>query len=286
MSRGSFHPTFVSWEAFGSQDGLPHFPDRRVLAEGDSWFTISGIPAYNLLFALRFPKPTCIVNCAFPGDRIKHMSQISENRQLQQALSRWGGVRWDLILLSGGGNDLIDRADDIILDADKRDPARIQGQADYCDEDKLKKLIQDIQSGYRRIAALRDAPGSPNRGVPILTHTYDYATPRNAPANFIFGSLGPWLYKALNKNAVPQSDWVGVADYLIDRLAEGILALSKGGNRLQQFYVVNTRGTLIRAELGNTGPSTDWQNEIHPNGMGYKKLAKRMAKKLNALLAR
>lgn len=119
MPRGSFHPTFVSWDEFGSHEGLPGFPDRKILAEGDSWFTLSGIPPYNLLLALRFPRPTRIVNCAMPGDTIKSMSQISGNRCLRQALSRWGGIRWDLILLSGGGNDLIDRADDILIDENK-----------------------------------------------------------------------------------------------------------------------------------------------------------------------
>lgn len=32
-------------------------------------------------------------------------------------------------------------------------------------------------------------------------------------------------------------------------------------------------GTLTRAALGATGVSRDWQNEIHPRGVGYAKLA-------------
>jgi lysophospholipase L1-like esterase len=49
--------------------------------------------------------------------------------------------------------------------------------------------------------------------------------------------------------------------------------------------VVDTRGTLTRAELGHPGDSRDWQNEIHPNGGGYEKLAKKIEPVLEALLA-
>ena len=69
-----------------SHDDFPDFPDWRFLAEGDSWFTISGVPAYNLLFELRFHKHTQIFICAQPGDTIKHMSQISENPLLRRAM--------------------------------------------------------------------------------------------------------------------------------------------------------------------------------------------------------
>lgn len=39
--------------------------------------------------------------------------------------------------------------------------------------------------------------------------------------------------------------------------------------------MVGTRNSLKRAKLGHPGVSNDWQNEIHPNGDGYEKLAKR-----------
>lgn len=284
MARGRFRPTIISWMDV-ERDGFPVFPDNNLLAEGDSWFTVSGFPAYNLLFELRFHKQTRIVNCGLPGDTVKHIAQIEKNRGLREALSSRMGFRWDAILLSGGGNDLIDEADRIILSKSARSQANIQGPEDYCDTKRLDTLIRDVQNSFRRIAALRDAPKGSARGVPILTHTYDYATPRNAPARFFFGALGPWLYPPLVASDVPSEDWVAVADYLINALADGILALQSGPRRIVKFYVVDTRDTLKRAKLDHCGDSNDWQNEIHPNGRGYEKLAKRLEPKLEEFIA-
>ncbi len=279
MARGKHRPSFGDLH---DHDGFPSFPGARLLAEGDSWFTVSGLPAFNLLFALRFHKPTEIVNLAQPGDQIRKMVQIAASSSLRRALSP-GGPRWDGILLSGGGNDLIDEADDILLDkADHRpngtDPA------DFCDQTKLRALIEDVQDAYRKIAAMRDGPRGPGSQVPMLTHTYDYATPRNAPARFFFARLGPWLFTALKASEVPESHRVAVADYLADTLADGLLALSKGPNAIKNFHVVDTRGLLKRAQLGHPGDSNDWQNEIHPNDDGYKKIAKKIEPVLEPLI--
>ncbi len=284
MARGKHRPEVIPWADMHSGTGLPSFPGQRLLAEGDSWFSMSGFPAYNLLFALRFRKITQIVSCAFPGDTIVHISELAKNRNFREALTT-PGCNWRAILLSGGGNDLIDEADDILIPEQRRDASSIGGPADYCDQERLQKLIDEVQGGYRRLAGLRAGYGSHYQKAPMITHTYDYATPRNAPARFFFLSLGPWLYPALKGAQVPQSAWVPVADYLIDRLAEGILSLQKGQNRIKNFYVLDTRGTLKRAKLEETGSSPDWQNEIHPNDDGYKKLAKILETKLAELIA-
>ncbi len=274
MRRGKFRPSIISWTDYLRQDGLPYFPDLIFLAEGDSWFTVSGFPAYNLLFELRFKKSAVIVNCGMPGDTIKHMAQIEKNRSLREALSA-GARCWDGILLSGGGNDLIDEIDDIVLPRNRR-PSTVSDPAQYCNQARLKNLVEEVQRSYRNIAALRDREGSPGKGVPIFAHTYDYVAPRNAPATFIFGALGPWLFPVLRDREIPGSDWMSLSNYLIGILAEGIVELETGDNPISDFYAVDTRNTLKPAELGQSGDSKDWQNEIHPNGGGYEKLAKKM----------
>jgi len=283
-TRGRHRPSIITFRDYINinEDGLPSFPDLNLLAEGDSWFTISGFPAYNLLFELRFRKATQIVSCALPGDTIKHMAQIASNHSLRLALST-PGKRWDVLLLSGGGNDLIDAADEILLPRGRR-PTNPQGPADFCDMPVLRALVQSVQDGYRRIAALRDLPGAAGQGTPILTHTYDYATPRKAPARFLFAKLGPWLQPALSLREVPEGDWARVSDFLTDSLADGILALAAGPAAIPGFQVVDTRRTLLRANPGDGGNSRDWQNEIHPNGGGYEKLARLIEKTLDELL--
>lgn len=283
MARGNFRPTIVPWLDLGCEGMFPVFPDLRFLAEGDSWFTVSGFPAYNLLFEMRFWKQALIVNCGMPGDTIRNMSEISKNRNLREALSA-DDIRWDAILLSGGGNDLIDVADEIILPQGAWADMPGRRVEDYCHAAKLDALLRDVQLGYRRIAASRESAGPAARSVPMLAHTYDYVTPRDAPARFAVVTLGPWFFKAFVHRGIPRSDWIALADHLVDRLAEGILALEHGTDPILDFHVVDTRGTLRRSDLGSRGDNQDWQNEIHPNGGGYEKLAMRVEDGLARLL--
>lgn len=284
MARGKFRPNVVTWDQIDEHSSLPNTDPsvnkRLILAEGDSWFTIAGIPTSNLLFSFRFKKLTMIVNCAMPGDTIKHISEIEGNHNFRTALSP-DGYNWDLILLSGGGNDLIDAAGKLMLSRNSRGSKSMKKAKDYCDGDKLQELISNIQEGFRRLVNLRDSDGSPARKKPIVVHTYDYAVPRNSPARFFsVPLLGPWLYTAVVNAEIPKKDWIKVSNYLMDQLAEGILELK----HLDNFHVVDTRNTLKRAALGTTGDNGDWLNEIHPNPDGYKKLARVIEKTLLPLL--
>ena len=96
------------------------------------------------------------------------------------------------------------------------------------------------------------------------------------------GILGPWLYPAFLLADIPQTMWIPVSDYLLDQLAEAILALdSQSGSRpLPGVFVVDTRNTLKRARLGKTTSDGDWTNEIHPNTAGYRKLADKLSARL------
>ena len=280
MARGKLRPHITTWDLFDLEATAddPFFYDTLILAEGDSWFTIGGLFAPNLLMSLRFHKETLILNCASPGDTIVHMSALAHNYVYKEALRY--DYAWDAILLSGGGNDLIDRADEIILDKAQRQGVSIHGPADYCDQQQLGRLIDDIQLGYRTLVSVRDNAAGPACDTPIFVHTYDYATPRNAPARFIVATLGPWIYKALTRSRIPEHDWPVLTDYLFDQLAEGILELTRPPHTLPNFHVIDTRNTIRRAELNTVGNSGDWLNEIHPNEDGYKKLAKKIEKTL------
>ena len=253
------------------------FWQTRILAEGDSWFTLGGLPEQcNLLQSLTLPNRTIIVSLAKPGDTIRSMAEIWKNQALHQAMDAGPpkfGSDWDLILLSGGGNDLIDYAKDLI-----KPIAEVNGNnpADFVRLDRLAIVLDYIQQAYRNIIGLRDGPHSTCSGKPVVTHTYDHATPRDAPAKFFGAKIkGPWLFRAFVDAGAPENLFIGVADFLIDALADAILALEHGANPLPNFHVVDTRGTLQRSALGTTGNDGDWLNEIHPNRGGYDKRATR-----------
>lgn len=260
----------------------PDDPDYawRILAEGDSWFTIGAIPSSNLLYELRLKQRTVVLNLGYPGDTIANISQLSANTELSRRLTHpnWASD-WNAILLSGGGNDLIDRAADII----RSSPAGSgKKAADYVDAGQLAAFKQDVQAGYRRIVALRDSGASPNKGKPIIVHTYDYATPRPAPATFLIVPITkPWMHRVFEDHQVPKSLRIKITDRLLDALAEALLELE---TELPAFHVVDTRNALLRADIDAKGNSGDWLNEIHPNGDGYRKIADRLAAKLDKLL--
>ena len=278
-------PHVVPWDnvASGENDSDPNdgLFDNRILAEGDSWFSMGGIPTSNLLFSMKFRKFTIIVNCARPGDTIRKIGKIAKNPNLKKAMSRRDGYAWDAILLSGGGNDLIDDVDKIIrkFTGIKSDPGL------YCNQDELDKTLRSVEKGYRKIIGLRDAAGSSCKGKPAVTHTYDWMTPRNSPSRFFPLKLfGPWIYPVLVKANVPESQWNAISDYLVDALRNTIKGLARGANKLPNFHVVDTQDTITPAALGETGESGHWMNEIHPNADGYTELASKISKRVRRYL--
>lgn len=252
----------------------------RYLAEGDSWFSYGSWKLESLLTQLKLGRPAAVVSLAQPGDTIRRMSDIAGNPELDHWLSRpWGAFDWHAVLVSGGGNDVIDDAARII-------PASAVAQAagkpveEYVDRVQLARTLAEIQDGYRRIVALRDREESPCPGVPLVTHAYDLATPRDAPARFLVVKLGPWLYPAMMAAKIPEARWNDVADHVLGALGAAITALE---DELPNFHVARTQGKLRRAAPGTHGESNDWANEIHPNRRGFAALARLVAGPLDAL---
>lgn len=281
------HANVISWHNVDYGGAADHNPDdatytHRILAEGDSWFTFAGMPTSNLLFRMAFSGSTIIVSCAAPGDTIRHMAELAANRALRDAMSAGRGSAWDAILLSGGGNDLIDAAGSIIR---RSNNTIYPHPRDYCNPTVLQDTLDDIERGYRAIVALRDRSGSACRGKPVIAHTYDRITPRDAAARvFGFPVSGPWLFKALSMRRVPVAKWQALSDYLIGRLRSLLLELESGPARLPDFHVVDTRDTLVPAAPGERFRSFDWVNEIHPTAGGYQKLAARISARVRRLL--
>lgn len=245
----------------------PNF-GKRILCEGDSWFSLGAIPSSNLLEPLRFQQATLLVNLAKPGDTLKNISQISRNPRLKELIhDRNFATKWDAIFISAGGNDLIDSAKNIICTPSK---GAGKNMLDYINRIEIAKLSLAIRKGYLEIARLRES--SKNADTPIVTHVYDYPTPRNSKAEFIGMDLvGPWLYLPLKAYDVPKEYWISIVDYLYESLVSAILDAS---TLIDNFHVItSTKEKLIRADLDTTEKSGDWLNEIHPTAAGYSKLA-------------
>jgi lysophospholipase L1-like esterase len=255
----------------------------RLLAEGDSWFAWSQFslaPSSNVLEQLEFPKPAVIVSLAYSGDVIRDISDTRRNMALYFELQ---ALRYHALLLSGGGNDLIDA-----LRPKKGGPAIIVPRSGsvpdtasvYVDSAALKALTDNVLAGYRRIIAQRDDSDA-NAHTPIVLHTYDYPTPRDARATLVGRpAIGPWLLPALNAASVPAGFYQAVTDIVFNAQADALLTLDDPANAV---HVVDTRGTIARADPNTTGLSGDWINEIHPDAHGYALLAGKVAQTLAGL---
>lgn len=256
-----------------------------LLAEGDSWFTLGGIPAHNLLEGLDFPTSGAAINLANPGDTIAEMEKALKagagRRRVDIWASEFGRFVADsaaypltAIVLSGGGNDLIDAIPHLLKGG--FDFARLQAAdaSEAIDAEALAKFDRFLTASFTGIVDFVRTHGGPNAHVPIFCHTYDYPTPNDAPARILGARVGEaWIYPKLVAAGVPQRLWVPLTDHLIRHLAATLKSL-----QLEDFHVVNTLDTLVRAQPGATGESGDWENEIHPTRAGYKKLGRKLAK--------
>lgn len=250
---------FFSWNDY----------DRHYLAEGDSWFSFSDILSPSFLYRFGHSVPlkqhTLIVNCSHHGDTLAKMVTRSSNNILHKLLAAW---EWDGILLSAGGNDIIDAAlapDGILQACDI--PASYR---DFIDDSAMDALKDHLDHHFRHLVSLRDtAEIEANRAIPIFYHTYGYPMPRNAPASI----AGPWLYKAFKQKDIHPQFSKELSDALMNELADllrGFITISANLQLVDTLKQVS----LDLAHVDSHGSSGDWLNEIHLNNTGKDKFAK------------
>lgn len=264
----------------------------KFLAQGDSWFSIGAMPPWatsSILQQIVLGFSASAVNCAYPGRHLARMVDWKKDSGFANLLTGRLSEKWDGILLSGGGNDLIEAASTLpthsggrpiekarrlLLTADEWGPAS-KGAERYLSEEGWATFAAHLPAQLIDVVKLRDKEEK-NRGIPLFCHTYDYLIPRDAPASVRF-HIGPWLYPAFKAFKIPAPLWKDVANVLISRLAallrETVDTINAKGDK--RVHLIETLGTLDLPEPGSKGENGDWENEIHPTSRGYRKLARR-----------
>ncbi|MFN0163815.1 MAG: hypothetical protein ACKVQQ_21485 [Burkholderiales bacterium] len=253
---------------------------RHFLAEGDSWFGwahLNLVPSSNLLEQLSLRHSAVVISYAYSGDTMRNMGEQCSNSAFAQEVS---SQPYEAILLSGGGNDLIDALPHVLR---ATDPAAPPTRAADCVNAAALDLLFDsyVLPNYRQIIDYRATGAAANRTTPVLIHTYDVPTPRDAPAT-LFGksAVGPWLLPALIAARVPPALHIEVVTIIFARMEAKLLTLDDPAS---QVHVLKTSGTIAPALANQTGLSGDWINEIHPDAHGYALIAAKLAKRLAEL---
>ncbi len=272
-------------------------PAFRFLAEGDSWFSIGTLNLLansNLLFEMVFQRSACAINCASPGDTLKRMSQLNTDPNFVDLLGGRRARFWDAILMSCGGNDLIEAVQSpavdgqgkavppalrLLLTHDEWGPASL-GAARYLSDAGWQTFCGYLQANFDHLIALRER--GPSRGQPIFVHGYAYPVPRPAGAGLGFG---PWLFPALNAYAIPPADGGLVARELLARLGTLLAATAADTVRFPNLHFFDSAAIALEpAQPDASGASGDWVNEIHLTKAGYRKIAVPWAAAIEAAL--
>jgi hypothetical protein len=257
--------------------------ERYCLAQGDSWFSIGALPptmTTRVIAELQLLRSTVIVNCAYPGAKLQRMTDTMRSPQFLNLLGGRLAQRWHAVLLSGGGNDLIEAAGSPPTAPPEQRLLRTPAErgadpspGDYISEPGWSTFAAHIDSVFSDLVAARDA--SPlNTRTPIVWHNYARVMPRPAGAGLGFG---PWLLPSLLAFAVPDGDLLAVSDQLTSRLktlVDDIVARRLAADPGCALFVADSMSAgIVTADAGSTGVSGDWINEIHLTREGYGKAA-------------
>jgi hypothetical protein len=232
-----------------------------VIGEGDSWF--SHPLQWNILFQLSAMGGYAIRRLASNGDEFADMVRGAPDHKPQFVRPPERRLPWRLLLLSGGGNDLLGDPLPHLL----RHRAEVaRGWRGLVREAALDAEIEKLRRSYRRVI-FRTAQLKP--GCEILAHGYDYPYPRNKGAELFWGRItvsGPWMYPVMvtEKGITDAEQRFKVAALVIDRLNRMLRELDRAH---PQFHHVDLRGTLTSVR--------QWDDEIHPKAPGFRKAARK-----------
>jgi hypothetical protein len=223
----------------------------RVVAEGDSWFNFP-LPGHGggVIDRLQRKLEVPILNLAKAGDEVRYMLGVTERRGLVEKLSTAvsQGVPWDVLLFSGGGNDIV--GDPMALWVrDWRTGAPLD---ELFDRRRFSHALGLVRAGYDEVIALRDKLSPQTH---LIFHSYDFPVPDGRKACL----FGPWLKPAFDDRGFPDlSSRYEVVRAMLSMFA-GELA---GMAAMRKVTVINLQGTL-------KPDKASWHDELHPSSSGF-----------------
>lgn len=237
-------------------------PALRILAEGDSWFDFpfGGRPfkSGDVIARLQERMDVPILNEAVRGDEVRQLLGVKQRRRIEKLLAD-DELRFNVLLFSGGGNDIVGDAFCLWIN----DRSAVDGDIDRAvNETAFGHALGIVRSGYEQLIAIRDAAQrrSPPRSITLFLHAYDFARPSGKGVC----GYGPWLKPSLTyRGWTDMAEGAAIVRGVLTRFRQMLEDLAR---QSADVIVIDTHQTL--------GP-TDWNDELHPNRVGFGKIAER-----------
>ena len=238
----------------------------QILAEGDSWFDYP-VPLFGggIITRLERQVGVPILNLAKAGDEVRYMLGVAERKRLIQLLSKGcpAGGPWDVLLFSGGGNDIVDNP--MALWIKDFDPAL--PPARHIHQPRFDAALALVRAGYEDLIALRDRLSA---GTQLVLHAYDFAIPDGRG----YCLLGPWLKPTFDLRKFPDP---------ASRFAVVKVMLQQFAGMLRSLQAAHPKVTFIDAQGTLAPQASSWHNELHPAKSGFTTFAGIFHQKLKAL---
>src|SRR5688500_18175316 len=235
----------------------------QVFAEGDSWFDYP-VPFFGggVIPRLEDKLGVPILNLAKAGDEVRYMLGVQERKLLIQQLTNGcpAGGRWDAMLFSGGGNDIVDNPMVLWI----KDFNASLPPAALIHKARLAAVLALVRAGYEDLIGLRDSLSPQTH---LFLHGYDFAIPDGRG----FCHLGPWLQPTFELRGFPT--WAS-------RFAVTKILLQQFADMLQALETSHTKVTFINGQGTLSPQSSSWHNELHPSEAGFKAFATLFHQKL------
>jgi hypothetical protein len=229
------------------------FVPLQIFAEGDSWFEYP-VPFFGggIIPRLENRLGVPVLNLATAGDEVRYMLGVEQRKLLTEHLSKGcpAGGPWDVLLFSGGGNDVVDNPMALwIKDWDSAVPP-----AGQIHQPRFDTALALVRAGYEDLIALRDEL-SP--GTHLVFHAYDFAIPNGRG---ICG-YGPWLKPTFDLRQFPMG---AVRQEVVKIMLQQFAAMLASLATQAKVTFINGQGTLL---------PNSWHNELHPTKAGFEKFA-------------
>lgn len=221
-----------------------------IICEGDSWFDhpfLQDIPT-QLFSAFRY----CVLHSNQPG---RYLSETVSEHEFLVPLKDFRKPQIKALLLSGGGNDLINwNRTGAYSSIFKR--ATSDNPHDFIDFAQLSSALLGLTNYFDQIAALLKTASVPD--LPVLIHCYDHIRPARYEHSLFKGS---WIEPQLEAIGAPPGLYSAIAEQLQDKWAAAYRDFCANHG----WHFVDASG-IVRDR---------WYDEIHPHSQPFYEIASR-----------